>query len=94
MKYILYIFNGLNRTRRTAAGREFRPLTSNLYYGRSDRQIPLKREPLGSYRKELSNEYKRLKSNGRIWNYVQIKFEKGRCKCSSMTVYGNRLKGP
>ena len=34
-----------------------------------------------------------LKSNGWIWNYVQIKFGKGRCKRSSMTVDGNRLKG-
>ena len=54
---IYYIYNGLNRTRRDAAVREFRPLTSNGYYGRSDRWILLKPEPLGSYRKELSNEY-------------------------------------
>ena len=54
--YRLYIFKGLNRTRRAVAVREFRPLTSNGYYGRPDRRILLKPEPLGSYRKELSNE--------------------------------------
>ena len=53
----IYIFNGLNRTRRAAAVREFRPFISNGHYGRSDRRILLKPEPLGSYRKELSNEY-------------------------------------
>ena len=35
-----------------------------------------------------------LKSNGWIWNYVQIKFGKGRCKCSSVAVIENRLYGP
>ena len=52
-----YLYNGLNRTRRAAEVCEFRPLTSNGHYGRSDRRILLKLEPLGSYRKELSNEY-------------------------------------
>ena len=52
------MFNGLNRTRRAAAVREFRPLNSHGHYGRSDRRILLKPEPLGSYRKELSNEYR------------------------------------
>ena len=80
--------------RRAAAVREFRPLTSNGHCGRSDRRILLKPEPLGSYRKELSKNIRNLKSNGWIWRYVQIKFEKGRCKCSSMTVDGNRLYGP
>ena len=54
---IYYIYNGLNRTRRAAAVREFRPFISNGPCGRSDRRILLKPEPLGSYRKELSNEY-------------------------------------
>ena len=54
---IYIIYNGLNRTRRAAVVREFRPLTSNGHYGRSDRRILLKPEPLVSYRKELSNEY-------------------------------------
>ena len=57
--YIICI-NGLNRTRRAAAVREFRPLISNGRYGRSDHRILLKPEPLGSYRKELSNEYKKF----------------------------------
>ena len=55
--YIYILYNGLNRTRRAAKVREFRPLTSNGHYGRSDHRILLKPEPLGSYRKELSNEY-------------------------------------
>ena len=54
---IYNIYNGLNRTRRAAAVREFRPLTSNGHYGRSDLRILLKPEPLGSYRKEISNEF-------------------------------------
>ena len=50
----------MNRTRRAAAVREFRPFISNGHYGRSDRRILLKPEPLGSYRKELSNECDKL----------------------------------
>ena len=56
-KYIYYIYNSLNRTRCAAAVREFRPLTSNWRCERSDRRILLKSEPLGSYQKEISNEY-------------------------------------
>ena len=55
--YYIYNIKGLNRTRRAAAVREFRPFISNEHCGRSDRRILLKLEPLGSYRKELSNEY-------------------------------------
>ena len=64
--YIIYIYNGMNRTRHAAVVREFRPLTSNGYYGRSDHRILLKPEPLGSYRKELSKKIRDLKSNGWI----------------------------
>ena len=80
--------------RRAAAVREFRPLTSSGYFRRSDRRILLKPEPFGLYQKELTKNLSDLKSNGWIWNYVQIKFGKGHCKCSSMAVDGNRLCGP
>ena len=52
--YNIYI---MARIERAAAVRQFRPLISNGHYGRSDRRILLKPEPLGSYRKQLSNEY-------------------------------------
>ena len=44
--------------------------------------------------KSFPMNIRNLKSNGWIWNYVQIKFEKGRGKCSSIAVDGNRLYEP
>ena len=71
--------------RRATAVREFRPLTSNEYCGRSDRRILLKLEPLGSYRKEFPMNIRELNLNGWILNYVQINFENGRYERSSTT---------
>ena len=91
--YIIYIMAWIER----AAPRQFTifdrwlrmDITGDLTVGFSWNQNRWVR-----IEKRFPMNIRNLKSNGWIWNYVQIKFGKGRCKCSSMAVDGIRLYGP